>query len=135
MENDFHRSSGDPGYCAIYLYRRRSGDAPVELAAAAAFRLASDCILASGWALGPMPHPLRFAWMARSRPLQLPPPHVRTLGTDDTRGAREISPRHARTLRTLPRARGTEAVSIGPATALENHGDERELMQAMNGGR
>src|SRR5260221_3008738 len=72
--------AGDPGDSAICRHRRRSSNAPVELAAAAALRLAPDYFLASVWNSGAVPDPLRWIWMASFRSLQFPPPHARALG-------------------------------------------------------
>jgi RNA polymerase sigma factor (sigma-70 family) len=58
---DFHGPAGDSGDTAVYLHRRRDRAASVELAAAAALRLASDHLLAGGWNSGAVPHPLRRA--------------------------------------------------------------------------
>src|SRR3989442_1368938 len=78
-ENDSHCSTGDPGVALICLHRRRNRAAPVELAAAATVWLAPDHLLASAWDPGAVPHPLRRAWMPRSRSLQCPPAHERAL--------------------------------------------------------
>src|ERR1700681_4363352 len=58
---------------AVYRHRRRSSDAALELAAAAALRLAPDHLLASGWDAGAVPYPLRWIWISRFRSLQLSP--------------------------------------------------------------
>src|SRR5262245_5517308 len=82
-------------HSGIRLHRRRGGHAPLELAAAAALRLALDHVLAGRRAAGPVPHPLRRRKRPRpssSRP-GFPPPHVGPLGKDVTRRARKIPPR------------------------------------------
>src|SRR4029077_10361565 len=80
------RNCGDP---AIYLRRRRGRDAPVELAAAAAVRMAHAWLLAGARAAGTVPDFVR-----RTRPSQWtsrPAWMARALQTHDTRGAREVS--------------------------------------------
>src|SRR6266850_6307547 len=101
-ENDLDCSSGDYRDSRIYRHRRRNRAASVELAAAAAFRMATDDLLASAWSARAVPHSLRQAWRARFRPLQFPPPHRRALRPHDPRGAGTIPPTHARTLRLRP---------------------------------
>src|SRR6266478_4662612 len=64
---DLDSSAGDPGDGAICLPRRRTSAAPVELAAAAALRLAPDHLLASAGTSGAVPHPLRrlgWPWLS-----------------------------------------------------------------------
>ena len=73
--------------------------AAVELAAAAALRLAPDYFLASAWDSGVVPDPLRRIWTPRFPALQFPPSHGRALGAHDPGGAGTIPARHARTLR------------------------------------
>src|ERR1039458_474723 len=58
-ETDFDCSTGDCGDAAIYLHRRRNRAASVELAAATAFRLAPDYLLAGDWTSGAVPNPFR----------------------------------------------------------------------------
>src|SRR5712692_2834286 len=99
---DFSGSAGNSGDAAVYRHRRRSSAATVELAAAAALRLAPDYFLASGWNSGAVPDPLRGIGTPRFRPLEIPPSHVRALGAHDPRGAGTIPARHARTLRLRP---------------------------------
>src|SRR5437879_12400194 len=99
---DFSGSAGNSGDAAVYRHRRRSGAATVELAAAAALRLAPDYFLASGWNSGAVPDPLRGIGTPRFRPLEIPPSHVRALGAHDPRGAGTIPARHARPLRLRP---------------------------------
>ena len=70
----------------------------VELAAAAAVRLALDHILASTWPSGALPHPLRRIRKARFRAPQFSPAHERAMWEHDPRGAGTISASHARTL-------------------------------------
>src|SRR6266851_3136847 len=98
----FYGSAGDPGDSGIYRHRRRIGHALVELAAAAALRLAADYLLASDWNSGAMPDSLRRIWTSRLRSFQIPPSHGRTLGAHDPRRAGTISARHARRLRLWP---------------------------------
>ena len=57
--------------------------AAVELAAAAALRLAPDYLLASAWNSGAVPDPLRRIWAPRFQSLQFPPSHGRALGAHD----------------------------------------------------
>src|SRR5271157_1407575 len=92
-------SAGDSGDSALYRYRWGTGDASMELAAAAAFRLAPDHLLASAWNSDTVPDPLRPDGRPRVLPLQLSPSHGRALGTHDTRGAGAIPARHAQSLR------------------------------------
>src|SRR5882762_2622177 len=99
---DLDSSTGDPGDPGFYLHRRRTGDAVVELAAANALRLAPGHLLAGARTPGALPHPLRRTGRARTfRPPQFPAPHGRALGAHDARGAREVPPELARSLRRL----------------------------------
>src|SRR5258708_7203028 len=99
---DLDGSLGDSGNPRIHIHRRPTGDAVVELAAANALRLAPDYLLASPRTPGALPHPLRRTGRARTfRPPQFPAPHGRALGTHDARGAREVPPELARSLRRL----------------------------------
>src|SRR5437868_10662134 len=102
-EIDLDSSAGDFGNFVIYLHRRRNRAAPVELAAAAALRLAPDYLLASAWNSGAVPHPLWRIWRPRFGSLQLPSSHGRAhgqaLGAHDARGAGTIPARYERTLR------------------------------------
>src|SRR5438552_15256773 len=91
-------SAGDCGDCAVWLHRRRSREATVELAVADALRLATDYLLASLWNSGSVPHPLRRIWTPRLRPLQLSSPHGRALGAYDAGRARASAAKLARTL-------------------------------------
>ena len=63
------------GILLFIVHRRRAGDAAVELAAAAAFRLAADHFLAGARDSGAVPDPLRRIWAPWFRPLQFPPSH------------------------------------------------------------
>src|SRR5258707_194876 len=102
---DFPCPAGDSGDGAIYFPRRRTGAAAVELAAAAALRLAPAHLLASAWTSGAVPHPLR----RMERPWLSPLPyaaanqraHGRALGAHDPRGPREVPPELALSLRRL----------------------------------
>src|SRR5258708_33643533 len=87
-------SAGDRGDRALPLHRRRDREAALELAAAAALRLAAADLLAGAWAPGAVPDPLRRNGAPRLRPLPLPPAHPR--------GARAHPARHARALRLWP---------------------------------
>src|SRR5262249_38667286 len=85
--------------------------AALELAAAAAVRMARDRLLAGTGAAGAVPDPLRRPGTAR-RPLSLRPwphrrPDRRALGAHDARGARAVPPGDARALRlrAVPRPR------------------------------
>src|SRR5437016_1562832 len=70
---DFPGSAGDRRTLAIYRHRRRVSAATVELAAAAALRLAADYLLASPWNSGAVPDPLRRTWRPRFRPAPVRP--------------------------------------------------------------
>src|SRR6185503_3365094 len=80
-------SRGHSGVSDLYFYRRRNCNAPVELAAALAFWLASAYLLAGRGNFGVVPDPL---WQPRiSRPSFHRPPshagaHGRTLRKHDT---------------------------------------------------
>src|SRR6266436_48071 len=94
--------SCDPG---IYHHRRRNRAAPVELAAAAALRLAANHFLASAGTSGAVPHPLRklgWSWLSS---LQYSATnkraHGRTLGAHDARGARKVPPKLSGTLQPI----------------------------------
>src|ERR1700686_3870208 len=97
MEMDFHSPAGDPGYGAICLRRGRNRDAPVELAAAAAVRLAPTQLLASAWTSSPMPDPLRRIWRPPFQSPPLPSSHKRAM--HDAGRTRTLPATHARTLR------------------------------------
>src|SRR5713101_7976531 len=99
MEMVLHRSGGDAGDAAVRLHRRRDRQAVVELAAAAALRLAPGFLLAGVWTAGAVPHPLRRLWTPRLHSLERPPPHGRALGAHDPRGAGTVPAKLARTLR------------------------------------
>src|SRR5579863_4523672 len=82
-------TGGDCGNGAGRIHRWRSGDAPVELAAAAACRLASTYVLASFGITGAVPDSVRRAGRPRASPqpgMALPRP----LPEPDAGGAREI---------------------------------------------
>src|SRR5207249_5395152 len=65
---DFHCPAGDSGDPCIYCHWRRNSVAPLELAVAAAVRLAPDHLLASPWTSGAVPHPLRrMGWSCSPR--------------------------------------------------------------------
>src|SRR5258708_8162830 len=89
-------AAADSGDGAIYFPRRRAGAAAVELAAAAALRLAPAHLLASAWTSGAVPHPLR----RMERPWLSPLPyaaanqraHGRALGAHDPRAPHELPP-------------------------------------------
>src|SRR5882724_8740659 len=100
---DLDSSTGDFGDPAICRHRRRTGDAFMELAAAAALRLAPDYLLAGARTPGAVPHPLRRTGRARTfRPPQFPQSHERALREHDARRAGAIPATHARTLRLRP---------------------------------
>src|SRR6266536_772380 len=101
-ESDFHCSAGDPGDAVVYGHRRRSSAAAVELAAAAALRLAPNHLLASAWTSGAVPDPLRRTWIARFRSFRYPPSHGRALRAHDSGRAGTIPATHARTFRLRP---------------------------------
>src|ERR1700723_835290 len=87
---------------AFRLAWRRTGHASLELAAAFAFWMAPNYLLARLRTAGSLPHPLRrLGWSSRPS-LQYAAAngraHGRALGEDDSRGAREVSPKLARTL-------------------------------------
>src|ERR1700687_2193160 len=98
----FYCSAGDRGDGALCLHRRRNRAAPVELAAAAAVRLAPDHFLASARTSGVVPHPLRRLGIAPLRSPWFPPSHEGWLGAYDAGRAGTIPAAHARTLRLLP---------------------------------
>src|ERR1700752_3059673 len=89
-------AAGDCGDSAIYLRGRRGGDASVELAAAAAVRMANARLLASPGITGPVPDFVRRAGRPRPRP---PAPLARPLQEDDPGRAGEIPPSDGRRLR------------------------------------
>src|SRR5260370_12781659 len=104
-EMDLDSSAGDPGDGAICLPRRRTSAAPVELAAAAALRLAPDHLLASAGTSGAVPHPLRRMGQPLLSSLHYAATHERApgrvLGEDDARRARKVPPKLALSLRRL----------------------------------
>src|ERR1700685_1118368 len=108
---DFIGSARDSGDSDIRRHQWRSGAEVVELAAAAALRLASDYLLASGRDSGAMPDPVRRAWAPRVLSLQFPTSHGRALEAQNPRGAREIPARLARRLRLWPILRERSTVN------------------------
>src|SRR5258708_7419485 len=102
---DLDSSGGDPGEGAICLPRRRTSAAALELAAAAALRLAPDLLLASAGTSGAVPHPLRRMGRPWLSSLQYAAAnqraHGRALGTHDPRGAREVPPKLSGTLQPI----------------------------------
>ena len=98
MENGFHCSTGDSCDAAICLHRRRTCDATMELAAAAALWLAPDHVLASAWTSCALQNPVRGIRKARLWTPQFSPSHERAMWKHDARGAGTISASYARTL-------------------------------------
>src|SRR6185312_16171005 len=98
-ENDFDGSAGDSGDTAVHRHWGRNRHAAVELAAAAALRLAPDYFLASHWNSGLVPDPVRRIWAPWFSSLQIRPSHGRALVAHDPGGAGTFPARHARTLR------------------------------------
>src|SRR5580700_6596681 len=84
-------AAGDCGTFCVCLGRRRSGDASVELAAAAPIRLADARFLASVGIAGVVPDSVRRS----GRPRTSPQPGMALPGSlpeDDAGGAGEVSP-------------------------------------------
>src|SRR5580704_10388065 len=94
MEIDFYHSDRDSGDGAVRLPRRRTGHAPLELAVAAALRMAHGYVLAGTRHPDAVPHPFRRIWTPSSRPLQIPPSSGRARG----RALREYDAGRARTV-------------------------------------
>src|SRR2546425_865152 len=122
---DFPGAAGDSRDACIYRHRRRSRAATVELAAAAALRLAPDYLVASAGTAGAVPDPLRRIWTPRFRFIRYPPslsrahgrPHGGALGHHAPRGAGTIPARHARTSRLRPtHQREPGAMNLPPRT-------------------
>src|ERR1700676_981947 len=84
---------------------RRSGAASMELAAAGVVRMAANYLLAGCRTAGSLPDSVWRQRWARLSSLQFSEANVRALGTDDARGAREVPPGHALTVRGLWSAR------------------------------
>src|SRR5258706_2616256 len=80
-----HRSGGASGDGAVHVSRGHDREAAVELAAAAALRLAPDHVLAGARSAGALPHPVRRLRALRA-PLQHAPADVRALGENVPRG-------------------------------------------------
>jgi len=96
---------------AIRVRRRRSGDASMELAAAAAFRLAHADLLASAGIVGSLPDSVRpsrgTSWTRSRSSLE------RSLQKDDARGTGKIPASDERRLRLRPvRKRERRAVTL-----------------------
>src|ERR1035438_363549 len=86
------------GHCrdsAIYLRRRRSGNAPVELAAAATVRLADAWFLASVGTAGTVPDSVRWIGRPRWAGRRSRPPLPRALQEHVAGGAGKVSPARA----------------------------------------
>src|SRR5438132_5058317 len=98
MEMDLPGSAGSDGDCALYRHRRRSRAVTVELAVAAALRVAPAQLLASVRNSGAVPHPRRRVGRGRLAWLYSQTTYGGALGEYDIRGARAIPPAHARTL-------------------------------------
>src|ERR1039457_5989901 len=94
-------AAGDCRDSAIYLRRRRSGDAPVELAAAATVRLADAWFLASVGTAGTVPDSVWWSgpWCTGRRTR---PPLPRALQEHVAGGAGKVSPCHSNRLRLRP---------------------------------
>src|SRR5580693_1395328 len=102
MENDFYCSAGNSRHGAVCLSRWRTGAAPVELAAAAALRLAPAYVLASAWTSGAMPDSLRRIRIPRwplARPMAHERAHGRLQRSHDAGRAGTIPAAHERNLR------------------------------------
>src|ERR1700683_745496 len=102
MEMGFHRSAGNSGDAGIYGYWRRNCAAPVELAAARAFWLAPDRLLASAWTSCALPDSLRRVWVPRAAALRWPMARKGTLRPHDAGRERTVPGAHARNLRRRP---------------------------------
>src|SRR5580704_17779947 len=115
MEMVLDRTAGHCGDGAVCIHWRRGGDEPVELAAAAPFRLATAYVLASTWSAGAVPHPVRRT--GRPWRTSLPSgPSVRTrLQEDEPAGAGEISPSHGGGLRARSREWREDGYAVGYA--------------------
>src|SRR6266446_7489970 len=115
-EMDLDGSAGDPGDAAVYRHWRRNSAALVELAAAAALRLAPDHLLASARDAGAMPHPLRRTWHSWHSwfqyAFQCSAAHGRAVGADDA-GRTRKSPPALGTLRIRAARSQADGVSAG----------------------
>src|ERR1700722_6554351 len=89
----------------FYRYWRRSSAASMELTAAGVVRMAANYLLAGRRTAGSLPDSLRRQRRGRVSSLQFSEANVRALETDDARGAREVPPGDALTLRRLWSAR------------------------------
>src|SRR5437879_4996838 len=98
MEMDLPGSAGAHRDCALYRHRRRGRAVAMELAVAAALRVAPDQLLASAWNSGAEPGPCRRVWWGRLTRVQHQTTHGGAMGEHDRRGARTIQATHARTL-------------------------------------
>src|SRR5208283_415490 len=94
---DLYRSGGDYRDYAVYDHRRRSGEAAVELAAAAAVRLARDQLLAGAGHSDAVPNPVRPHRRPRTPPIQISRAHGRALLEHDAGRAGTNPATHART--------------------------------------
>src|SRR5579872_243189 len=104
---------GDCGHSAVYLHRRRSRHASLELAAAPTLWLAHADVLASAGLAGAVPDPLRRT--RRPSSWTRPKPAVgRTLQEDDAGGAGKIPAGDERRLRRWGlRPRERQALRLG----------------------
>src|SRR5215472_16888480 len=80
---------------AIYRGWRRSGDAPMELADSVVSWMGSIDLMESSWITGSLPYSFRRPGWPRESSLELPTAHGRKVGANESRGAREISPKYA----------------------------------------
>src|SRR5437870_4436718 len=109
--NDLDGAVGAPGNGGIRHHRRRHSDALVELAGAGVVRITANCVLAGARSTRVVPDSVWRLWLWWRLSSQFASPNgrantrasaranVRTLGTDDAGGAREIPPGHGRRLR------------------------------------
>src|SRR5579884_3262205 len=100
----FLGSAGDSGHARVYHAWRVHRALAMELAVAAAVRLAPDHLLAGAGAAGSVPHSVRQDGNARIRrrvwdAATHAGAHVRTLGEHDARGARALPAGNPRPLR------------------------------------
>src|SRR5947208_3307825 len=113
---DLDGSAGDRRDDLIRVHWRRAGDASLELAAAAAVRLAANYVLAGAWTAAALPDLVRGAWCSRLASFQYAfqdeTANGRAVGADDAGRTRKGS----RALEALRiRAAGGQADGVSAA--------------------
>src|SRR5271167_946624 len=134
MALDFENTEVRVICCAVCCRLQPHSHEPVGLAYAGSFRLAADQLLASNGHFDPQQDPPRWFSRAPRSSLVLEAPDDGALGTDDTRGTREVPRRHSRALRPVSATRvGAESLSSRVGWTPRTHGNLTLSSQALLG--